>query len=329
MVATQFSLLNWNHIYLKQREILSRNYIASGVQASNRIFVRARSKRPLFSLFFLDKRGSAHHRMQASLFKAGRRAPTFRTHGQGHVHNAKSAWNPRIYAASLWPFRENRIHFVHVPVLYAGCLRMTGEPMTPFAAAIADSGPCRPSHGHGPHGHLSSDRRIVLPSSSVTRWRRRARRVRRSVKRHPMLLMLGILHVFFASICDAYSLWSNSPRPLRRYHANMSSRSSRRHSSALAALDRTTTTPPPTNIPLSPSTFAGQVEKELLNRFDGTDETIVIIKSNFYANVLAMSYGMFSLCSLSTIGFDLWCWMNVIEIKTTDRAAVSGVYATA
>ena len=28
----------------------------------------------------------------------------------------------------------------------------------------------------------------------------------------------------------------------------------------------------------------------LVFRFDGADETIVIIKSNFYANVLAMSY---------------------------------------
>ena len=167
-------------------------------------------------------------------------------------------------------FGKNRIHFVHDPVPCAGCLRARGEPMTPCAAAIADSVPRRPSHGHGPRGHPSIDRRIVSPPSLATRWRGRARRVRRSIERHPMLLMLGILHIFLASICDAYSTWGGSPRPLRRYHANSSNRSSRRRSSALAALDRTTTTPPPTNIPLSPSTFAGQVEKELLNRFEET-----------------------------------------------------------
>eukprot|EP00579_Thalassiosira_antarctica_P029133 CAMPEP_0202025036 /NCGR_PEP_ID=MMETSP0905-20130828/55516_1 /ASSEMBLY_ACC=CAM_ASM_000554 /TAXON_ID=420261 /ORGANISM="Thalassiosira antarctica, Strain CCMP982" /LENGTH=406 /DNA_ID=CAMNT_0048587829 /DNA_START=37 /DNA_END=1257 /DNA_ORIENTATION=+ len=92
-----------------------------------------------------------------------------------------------------------------------------------------------------------------------------------------------LLLLCLAYICDAYSSWNPFQRPLRQsnnhkdaipsHHASRAHHRSSTganlplHMSNTASIDRTTTTPPSTTTPLSPMTFAGQVEQALLSKF--------------------------------------------------------------
>ena len=78
MVATQFSLLNWNHLSLKQREILiSRNLAVAQNALLNTLAHLPNSLSPVSSRVVRDHRGATPNKYDTNTFDAMSLTNTF------------------------------------------------------------------------------------------------------------------------------------------------------------------------------------------------------------------------------------------------------------